>query len=72
MNAAAITASWMLDKVTHRDPYPTITAPTPVLRMYTARADQNRAAYFAQSAATTGGKVAPFQLTEDFKNERAG
>lgn len=54
-------AHWMLDHVTHRDPYPTITAP-PALRMYTARAEQNSVSYFAQSAATAGGKVAPFQL----------
>lgn len=65
MTAAAITAHWMLDHVTHRDPYPTITAPPPALRMYSARADANRISYFAQSAKTTGGKVAPFQLTED-------
>jgi hypothetical protein len=50
------TAAWMLDHVTHRDPYPTITAP-PALRMYTARADENREAYFAQSAATRNGVV---------------
>ena len=65
MNAAI--ATWMLDHVKHRDPYPTITAP-PALRMYTARADENRAAYFAQSAATRGGIVAPFKPT----TERAG
>lgn len=65
MTAAVLPAHWMLDHVTHRDPYPTITAPQTALRMYSARADINRISYFAQSAKTVGGKVAPFQLTED-------
>lgn len=51
----------MVEHVHHRDPAPTITAPPPELRMYSARADANRVAYFAQSAATKGGKVAPFK-----------
>lgn len=54
-------ARHMVEHVHHRDPSPTITAPPPELRMYSAHADANRIAYFAQSAATRGGKVAPFK-----------
>lgn len=54
-------ARHMVEHVNHRNPSPTITAPPPDLRMYSARADANRIAYFAQSAATMGGKVAPFK-----------
>lgn len=41
-----------------RGPRNTITAPPPALREHTARAEQNRLAYIAQSAATRDGKVA--------------
>jgi hypothetical protein len=54
-------ARHMVEHVHHRDPSPTITAPHPELRMYSARADANRIAYFAQSEATKGGIVAPFK-----------
>lgn len=57
-------ARHMIERVSHRDPSPTITAPPPELRMYSATADANRAASFAQSAATRDGIVAPFKPLE--------
>lgn len=40
-----------------RGPKATITAPPPALREHSARAEANRLAYIAQSAATRDGKV---------------
>jgi hypothetical protein len=50
----------MIQRCRWRNPAPTITAPAPhqQLRVHNERAEQNRQAYIAQSAATRGGKVA--------------
>lgn len=51
---------FMVQRCRWRDPKPTITAPAPQLRLreHNERAEENRRAYIAQSAATRGGKVA--------------
>ena len=53
----------MLERVTHRRPAVTITAPCATVgREYTGVDDDNRLAYMAQSAATRNGRVAEFRL----------
>ena len=55
----------MLERVTHRRPAVTITAPCATVgREYTGVDDDNRLAYMAQSAATRNGTVAEFRLRE--------
>ena len=51
---------FMVQRCRWRQPAPTITAPAPhlALREHNGRAEQNRLAYIAQSAATRDGKVA--------------
>lgn len=50
---------FMVQPCRWRQPRPTITAPSPYLHLrgHNERAEQNRQAYIAQSAATRGGKV---------------
>ena len=48
----------MVQRCKWRGPGHTITAPPPSMRTHSARAEENRRAYIAQSAATRGGKVA--------------
>jgi hypothetical protein len=55
-------AVFMVERITFRRPAPTITAPcATVARQYTALDELNRQAYVAQSAATSGGRVAQFR-----------